>query len=48
MIADFRELQEMQIKKIANFEPDKESVFNALSIFSFLFHIRALHNENKE
>lgn len=48
MSADFRELQEMQIKKIANFDPDKEPSFNAMSIFSFLFHIRALHNENKE
>lgn len=48
MIADFRESQEDQIKKIANFDPDKEPTFNGMSIFGFLFHIRALHRENSK
>lgn len=38
---------EMQIKKIAKFELDKEKELNRLSVYEFHFHLTALLNEQE-
>lgn len=40
--------QANQLKKIANFELGKEVEFNRLSIYDFLFHLQALHDDQQE
>jgi hypothetical protein len=39
---DFEDEQEIQIKKLSNFEIGKEQEFKRMSVYDFLFHILAL------
>jgi hypothetical protein len=40
--------QEVQIKKLANFDLDEEDKLKRVSVFRFLFHLQAMHDENNE
>jgi len=45
---EFHDLQEKQIKKLANFELGKDSDYKKLSVYEFLFHIHSLNEHSEE
>lgn len=45
---DFLDEQELQIKKIANFNIESEEQLNHLSVYEFLFHLECFHENQPE
>lgn len=39
--------QANQIKKIANFDLNAEDQLKRISVFDFLFHLQAMHDDNE-
>lgn len=45
---EFLDGQEIQIKKLSNFDLGKEQDFKRMSVYDFLFHLSALDKHNSE
>lgn len=46
-MSDFRLEQVNQIKKIANFDLNAENKLKSISVFEFLLHLQAMHDDNE-
>lgn len=45
MMQDYQDEQEIQVKKLAKFDVEREIFYRKMPVYDYLFHISALKNE---